>query len=124
LLSLGAMPDRSHFLFLAALAFNTTACSEKSAATGPPLRFGMDLSYPPLVMQDTVGKPDSVGAKIAETLAAKLNRPLQSLPMEFSGLIPALRFASTAVSGASRQKQISSRSSKYNLCPADLSNAF
>ena len=120
MLSLGAMPDRSHFLFLAALAFNTTACSEKSAATGPPLRFGMDLSYPPLVMQDTVGKPDSV----AETLAAKLNRPLQSLPMEFSGLIPALRFASTAVSGASRQKQISSRSSKCNLCPADLSNAF
>ena len=93
MLSLGAMPDRSHFLFLAALAFNTTACSEKSAATGPPLRFGMDLSYPPLVMQ-------------------------------FSGLIPALRFASTAVSGASRQKQISSRSSKCNLCPADLSNAF
>jgi polar amino acid transport system substrate-binding protein len=42
-------------------------------------------------MQDTAGKPDGVGVKMAEALAAKLNRPLQIVPMEFSGLIPALQ---------------------------------
>jgi polar amino acid transport system substrate-binding protein len=88
-----AMADRRRFLLLAALAFSATACSEKStsAATGPPLRIGMDLSYPPFEMQDTAGKPDGVGVKMAEALAAKLNRPLQIVPMEFSGLIPALQ---------------------------------
>ncbi len=51
----------------------------------------MDLSYPPFEMQDTAGKPDGVGVKMAEALAAKLDRPLQIVPMEFSGLIPALQ---------------------------------
>lgn len=87
------MADRRRFLLLAALAFAAAACSEKSTstATGPPLRIGMDLSYPPFEMQDTAGKPDGVGVKMAEALAAKLNRPLQIVPMEFSGLIPALQ---------------------------------
>ena len=87
------MADRRRFLLLAALSLAATACSEKSisTATGPPLRIGMDLSYPPFEMQDTAGKPDGVGVKMAEALAAKLNRPLQIVPMEFSGLIPALQ---------------------------------
>jgi polar amino acid transport system substrate-binding protein len=51
----------------------------------------MDLSYPPFEMQDTSGKPDGVGVKLAEALAAHLGRPLKIVPMEFSGLIPALK---------------------------------
>jgi polar amino acid transport system substrate-binding protein len=58
---------------------------------GAVLRVGMDLSYPPFEMQDTSGKPDGVGVKLAEALAAHLGRPLKIVPMEFSGLIPALK---------------------------------
>ena len=51
----------------------------------------MDLSYPPFEMQDKSGTPDGVGVKLAEALAAKLGRPLKIVPMDFSGLIPALK---------------------------------
>lgn len=54
----------------------------------------MELTYPPFEMQDTSGRPDGVGVKMAEALAAKLGRPLQIVPMEFSGLIPALKTGS------------------------------
>jgi polar amino acid transport system substrate-binding protein len=56
-----------------------------------PLRVGMDLSYPPFEMQDKHGNPDGVSVKLAEALAKKLGRPLTLVPMEFSGLIPALK---------------------------------
>ena len=55
------------------------------------LRVGMDLSYPPFEMQDKAGNPDGVGVRLAEALAAHLGRPLKIVPMEFSGLIPALK---------------------------------
>jgi polar amino acid transport system substrate-binding protein len=51
----------------------------------------MDLSYPPFEMQDKAGNPDGVGVRLAEALAANLGRPLKIVPMEFSGLIPALK---------------------------------
>ena len=51
----------------------------------------MDLSYPPFEMQDKSGNPDGVGVRLAEALAADLGRPLKIVPMEFSGLIPALK---------------------------------
>ncbi len=51
----------------------------------------MDLSYPPFEMQDKAGNPDGVGVRLAEALAAHLGRPLKIVPMEFSGLIPALK---------------------------------
>ena len=51
----------------------------------------MDLSYPPFEMQDKAGNPDGVGVKLAEALAAHIGRPLKIVPMEFSGLIPALK---------------------------------
>jgi polar amino acid transport system substrate-binding protein len=55
------------------------------------LRVGMDLSYPPFEMQDKSGVPDGVSVKLAEALAADLGRPLKIVPMNFSGLIPALK---------------------------------
>ena len=51
----------------------------------------MDLSYPPFEMQDKAGNSDGVGVRLAEALAANLGRPLKIVPMEFSGLIPALK---------------------------------
>ena len=68
-------------------------CGEKSGTTGKAheLRVGMELSYPPFEMQDKEGKPDGVGFKLAQALAHKLGRPLKVVPMDFSGLIPALK---------------------------------
>lgn len=73
-------------------AFWLSACkSGSSSDAGPVLRVGMDLSYPPFEMQDKSGQPDGVGVRLAEALAAHLGRPLKIVPMEFSGLIPALK---------------------------------
>ncbi|MGI8604388.1 MAG: transporter substrate-binding domain-containing protein [Verrucomicrobiales bacterium] len=59
-----------------------------------PLRVGMELTYPPFEMQDDQGRPDGVGVKMAEALAHDLNRPLKIVPMQFDGLIPALKTGS------------------------------
>lgn len=68
-------------------------CGGKSESEGKPpdLRVGMELSYPPFEMQDKAGNPDGVGFKLAQALANKLGRPLKVVPMDFSGLIPALK---------------------------------
>jgi polar amino acid transport system substrate-binding protein len=89
------MMDRRKFLTHAAVlpAFAVCGCGGKSGENGKGavLRVGMDLSYPPFEMQDSAGNPDGVGVKLAEALAARLKRPLKIVPMDFSGLIPALK---------------------------------
>jgi polar amino acid transport system substrate-binding protein len=90
------MMRRRRFLEITAAlpAALLAACGKKpaeSAGSGPVLRVGMDLSYPPFEMQDKSGKPDGVGVRIAEALAKHLGRPLEIVPMDFSGLIPALK---------------------------------
>jgi polar amino acid transport system substrate-binding protein len=67
------------------------ACGGKKDSEAAVLRVGMDLSYPPFEMQDKAGVPDGVSVRLAEALAAHLGRPLQIVPMDFSGLIPALK---------------------------------
>lgn len=70
------------------------------ACSGPKsqaLRVGMELTYPPFETQDKSGKPDGIGVKMAEALAKDLGRPLEIVPMEFSGLIPALQSGSVDV---------------------------
>lgn len=90
-----AMTRRWIFLLgtvlLSALA--VIGCGKKSASGGmpPELRVGMELSYPPFEMQDKAGNPDGIGFKLAQSLANKLGRPLKVVPMDFSGLIPALK---------------------------------
>ena len=86
------MIHRRNILMFAAFAM-VAGCSGKDSSTGsgPPLRVGMDLSYPPFEMQDKSGKPDGVGVRMAEALAKDLGRPLKIVPMDFSGLIPALK---------------------------------
>ena len=71
--------------------FGCQTKSSKTALTAPALRVGMELAYPPFETQDPQGKPDGVSVKLAEELATHLQRPLQIVPMEFSGLIPALK---------------------------------
>ena len=75
------------------VGFVLCGCGEKSKSTegGQALRVGMELSYPPFEMQDKAGNPDGVGFKLAEALAKQLGRPLKIVPMDFSGLIPALK---------------------------------
>ena len=84
---------RRRFLILATCGLSLSGCTGKSkqSGQGAVLRVGMDLSYPPFEMQDKAGNPDGVGVRLAEALAANLGRPLKVVPMEFSGLIPALK---------------------------------
>lgn len=88
-----AMTDRRRFLQVTALALAAGACRDRSAdsPSGPVLRVGMDLTYPPFEMQDPSGRPDGVGVRMAEALATRLGRELKIVPMDFSGLIPALQ---------------------------------
>jgi polar amino acid transport system substrate-binding protein len=62
-----------------------------SSGSNPPLRIGMDLTYPPFEMLDPSGHPDGAGVRLAEALAQHLGRPLRIVPLDFSGLIPALQ---------------------------------
>ena len=84
---------RRRFLILATCGLSLSGCTGKSkqSGQGAVLRVGMDLSYPPFEMQDKAGNPDGVGVRLAEAHAANLGRPLKVVPMEFSGLIPALK---------------------------------
>ena len=86
------MNSRRYFILIVA-CFAMNACGGKSdsAGQGAVLRVGMDLSYPPFEMQDKAGLPDGVSVKLAEALAASLERPLQIVPMNFTGLIPGLK---------------------------------
>jgi len=68
-----------------------TACKRTDSNT---LRVGMELTYPPFETQTPSGEPDGISVKLAEALAADLKRPLKIVPMEFSGLIPALKSGS------------------------------
>lgn len=86
-----------HRLFPFLLAPLILASCQKPATAhqaGAPLRIGMELTYPPFEMQDTAGNPDGAGVKLAQALAADLGRPIKIVPMEFSGLIPALKSGS------------------------------
>ncbi len=85
------LPPRLLFLGLSLFSLFLPSCGQPAASGKPPLRIGMDLTYPPFEMLDPSGRPDGAGVRMAEELATHLGRPLQVVPMEFSGLIPALQ---------------------------------
>jgi polar amino acid transport system substrate-binding protein len=73
------------------------ACCTKpksGESSGNVLRIGMELTYPPFETKDNAGNPDGVGVKIAQALAKDLGRELKIVPMDFAGLIPALKSGS------------------------------
>src|SRR5262245_4181443 len=60
-------------------------------AAEPPLRVGMELSYPPFEMRDEKGERKGVSVDLARALAESLGRPLNIQNMPFDGLIPAMK---------------------------------
>lgn len=81
-----------HRLFALFFVLLLASCGKPSQEG--PLRVGMELTYPPFEMKDREGNPDGVSVRLAEALAADLGRSLEIVPMEFSGLIPALKSGS------------------------------
>ena len=61
------------------------------ASAAPPLRVGMELSYPPFEMTDPQGRPTGVSVKLAEALGRHLGREVVIENIAFDGLIPALK---------------------------------
>jgi polar amino acid transport system substrate-binding protein len=62
-----------------------------TASAAPPLRVGMELSYPPFEMTDPQGRPTGVSVKLAEALGRQLDREVVIENIAFDGLIPALK---------------------------------
>jgi polar amino acid transport system substrate-binding protein len=77
------------FTWLCGLLFTWLAAA--SAIAAPPLRVGMELSYPPFEMTDPAGRPTGVSVSLARALADHLGRPLVIENIAFDGLIPALK---------------------------------
>ena len=65
------------------------ACA--AAAAEPPLRVGMELSYPPFEMTDPQGRPAGVSVKLAEALGRHLGREVVIENIAFDGLVTALK---------------------------------
>ncbi|MFM9195851.1 MAG: transporter substrate-binding domain-containing protein [Planctomycetia bacterium] len=62
-----------------------------AVAAEPPLRVGMELSYPPFEMTDPQGRPTGVSVRLAEALGRHLGRGVVIENIAFDGLIPALK---------------------------------
>ena len=62
-----------------------------AAQAAPPLRVGMELSYPPFEMTDPQGRPAGVSVRLAEALGRHLGRDVVVENIAFDGLIPALK---------------------------------
>jgi polar amino acid transport system substrate-binding protein len=75
-----------HWCLLGCLFFGASA-----ASAAPPMRVGMELSYPPFEMTDPQGRPTGVSVKLAEALGRHLGREVVIENIAFDGLIPALK---------------------------------
>ena len=62
-----------------------------AAAAGPPLRVGMELSYPPFEMTDPQGRPAGVSVELAAALGRHLDREVVIENIAFDGLVTALK---------------------------------
>jgi len=78
----------TRFLLLLALLLSTVTLR---ADEKPPLRVGMEMSYPPFEMTDPKGKPIGVSVDLALALGKALGRRVEFEDIPFPGLIPALR---------------------------------
>ena len=79
-----------HRLFVPLVTgFALLVCRGTSAS--PPLRVGMELSYPPFEMTDRDGRPAGVSVRLAKALGEHLGREVVIENVAFDGLIPALK---------------------------------
>jgi polar amino acid transport system substrate-binding protein len=62
-----------------------------TVTAAPPLRVGMELSYPPFEMTDPQGRPTGVSVRLAEALGRHLGRDVVIENIAFDGLVPALK---------------------------------
>ena len=85
------MIQRRGFLTIAAASLLAVASGCRKPSSSNALRVGMDLNYPPFEMQDHSGEAAGISVELAKALATHLGRPLEIVPMDFSGLIPALK---------------------------------
>lgn len=60
-------------------------------AASPPLKVGMELSYPPFEMVCNDGAPCGISVDIANALGKFIDRPIQIENISFVGLIPSLK---------------------------------
>jgi len=77
--------------FLHAICTWCILLAATAAIAAPPLRVGMELSYPPFEMTDPEGRPTGVSVRLAEALGAHLGREVVIENIAFDGLIPALK---------------------------------
>lgn len=79
----------------AALLLGFAGCSggsnEEAQGSGPKLRVGMELGFPPFEMKDEKGKAAGVSVDLAKALAESMNRNAEIVDMPFNTLIPALQ---------------------------------
>lgn len=66
-------------------------CSDQGATEIAPLVVGMELAYPPFEMRGPDNEPDGISVRMAEDLAAFLERPVEIRDVEWNGIIPALQ---------------------------------
>jgi len=85
------MIKRRGFISIATASLLAVASGCRKSSSANALRVGMDLNYPPFEMQDHAGEAAGISVELARALAAHLGRPLEIVPMDFSGLIPALK---------------------------------
>ena len=85
----------NRLLYALTALFLIIACSptdsDNTSSTAPPLIVGMELAYPPFEMRAADGNPDGISVRMAEDLAAHLNRPLKIEDVAWDGIIPALK---------------------------------
>ena len=77
------------FLVCAVIA----ACTQDTppTQTSKPLKVGLDPTYPPFEMRDTSGNLTGVSVDLAKAIGKHLSRPIECVPLDFQGLLPALQ---------------------------------
>ncbi len=87
------MNNLFRFLISAVSVIVLSGCGDESEkSSGPkPLVVGMEMRYPPFEMRNAQNEPDGISVRMAEDLAAYLERPVEIQDVEWDGIIPSLK---------------------------------
>jgi len=81
----GYTQSMSPMPFIARLAALCSLFAAAVSSAAPPLRVGMELSYPPFEMTDPQGRPAGVSVRLAEALGRHLGREVVIENIAFDG---------------------------------------